>query len=502
MISLESILKNKPRFKGSFVDGQWRLPRLPHGNWEIVSPANFEWGLPPASFSFEDGNEAVAAAQRAFRGWKALSMGARIDLVRRFGEELNKRAEELGRIISVEVGKPYDEAKAEADLLLNKIQVTIEHALPLVSPQVVDLASSGIGELHWRPRGILVVIGPFNFPVHLSHGHIVPALLMGNVCILKPSERSPYSAQLYMEAAEAAGFPKGVLQLVQGNGLMASNLIRNSDIDGVLATCSYDIGSKIQKDLSDRPEKVIALEMGGKNAALVWEAGDIDGTAEALIRSAFLTTGQRCTGLSRVYVKRAQLKELVAAVHARAKELIISHPFDTDPKPFMGPLISAAAKERFLHYATIAEGEGAEIIMRPKSLGSSARQSRRPLPQGHYVTPSLTVVNGWDVKSTYQNHEIFGPDMFFCPVDSLEEGINAVNSSYYGLAFSFFGGDQKTFNHVADQIDCGLVYWNRPTVGASARLPFGGWKHSGNQRPAGIFAIYAAAQVQARIRGR
>jgi len=189
----------------------------------------------------------------------------------------------------------------------------------------------------------------------------------------------------------------------------------------------------------------------------------------------------------------------VERVHARAKDLVISHPFDEDPKPFMGPIVNAAARDKFLRYSDIAESEGAEIVMRPKVLKGIPRKNRKPLPEGLYVSPSLNVVPKWNAKSPYQTHEIFGPDLFLCPVRELEEAIEAVNASVYGLAFSFFGGDEALFARVAGDVQVGLAYWNRPTTGASSRLPFGGWKRSGNHWPAGLFAIYASTQVQARI---
>ena len=167
----------------------------------------------------------------------------------------------------------------------------------------------------------------------------------------------------------------------------------------------------------------------------------------------------------------------------------------------MGPIISAAAKEKFLRYSTIAEGEKAEAVMRPKPLEGVGRLSRKPLPSGHYVTPSIHRVAAWNPKSNYQTHEIFGPDLFFAPIDDPMEGLEALNSAQYGLVASVFGKDTELFSVLSDRIECGLVYRNRPTVGASAKLPFGGWKRSGNYRPAGIHAIFSTVQVQSRITG-
>jgi succinylglutamic semialdehyde dehydrogenase len=404
-------------------------------------------------------------------------------------------------VMSVEMGKILDESIAETALLQKKIDVTIEDGLELVRTRTLDIPGQGQSEIHFRPKGVLAIIGPFNFPVHLSNGHIIPALLTGNVVILKPSEKVPYSAQIYAEAAEAAGFPPGVFQLLQGNHETATRLLRHTGVHGVLATCSFDVGVKIQKELAHNPEKIVALEMGGKNAAVVLEDAPVEATAKALIQSSFLTTGQRCTALSRVYVAPGVIDALVKRVHELAKELVITQPFEEEPKPFMGPLVSSYSKENFLRYSALAESEGAEAVMRPKSLEGVSRLNRKPIPTGHYVTPSIHRLKSWNAKSSYQSHEIFGPDLFFCPVKDLDEAIAATNASKYGLVSSVFGGSREMFDYAADRIDCGLVYWNRATIGASGKLPFGGWKASGNHRPAGLFAIYQSTQAQARILG-
>ncbi len=499
MMSLESVLKRDLKFRGNFISGEWRKPQREQGNLKLISPANFDWELPALSYGFSEIDEAVEIAGRAFVAWSRRPMEERIQLLRKLAEEFEARKEDLARTIAIEIGKPVDECRVEAGALANKIKLTVEDGLKLVKGDELDLGNGSRGQIVFRPKGTLLVIGPFNFPMHLSNGHIIPALLMGNTCILKPSEKAPFSAQAYIECFEAVGFPTGVIQLIQGPGEVAQRLIRSKGIQGVLATTSYEIGAKIQKELADQPEKIVALEMGGKNAAIVWEGADPEKVASDLIQSSFLTTGQRCTALSRIYIHPKLLEEVLSRFHEKAKSLMISHPFEENPKPFMGPIISQAAKDKYLRYSDIAQSEGAEIIMRPKALDGKARMSKRPLPQGHYITPSIALVKSWSKKSNYQSHEIFGPDVFFCPVSGLDEAIEAVNCTNYGLAFSFFGGNEAEFSEVADRIEAGLVYYNRPTTGASSRLPFGGWKRSGNHRPAGIFSIYYTSQVQTRI---
>ena len=499
MLPLNKVLDGEIKFLGSFVNGAWRIPDRPSAQWGVKSPANFEWVLPDILASKEYVEESVQSANRAYADWKRLTIEKRISFLNKFGEELLKRKEMLAKVMAIEVGKPLDECLVEAQVLKAKIDITIEEAIKLVKTQKLDLGAGGRGEIHYRPKGVLAVIGPFNFPTHLSNGHIIPALMMGNVCILKPSEKTPYSAQLYMEAAEAAGFPAGVLQMLQGDADIASRLVGNSGIDGVLATTSYEVGAKIQKKLAEKTEKIVALEMGGKNAAIVWEGADVDQVAKDLIQSSFLTTGQRCTALSRVYVHPSLKDELIEKTHILAKDLIINHPFAESPKPYMGPIISAQARDKFLRYSDIAVSEGAESIMRPKKLEGMTRKNESELPEGYYVSPSIHYVKEANPKSSYQMHEIFGPDIFFCEARELDEAISNVNSTNFGLSFSFFGGDETLFHKVADEVEGGLCYWNRPTTGASSKLPFGGWKRSGNHWPAGLFAIYASTQVQTRL---
>ncbi|MEZ4814377.1 MAG: aldehyde dehydrogenase family protein [Bdellovibrionota bacterium] len=496
----ESVLQQKITFKGSFIKGRWIKHEKPSGSFGVQSPANLAWKLPEVGFHYDDIEEATAIGRAAFKEWKLVPVENRIQALTRFGVEIEKRSELLARLIAFEIGKPLKEAKGEVAALVNKIKVTCDAGLSYVKTQRVSMPN-GHGEIHYRPKGLMLVIGPFNFPVHLSHGHIVPALLMGNSVILKPSEKAPYSAQVYMEAFEASDFPPGVLQMLHGNPEMSTRLVRHPEIDGVIATCSFEVGAKIQNALASNPEKIVALEMGGKNAAIIWEAGEggIEKIANDLITSCFLTTGQRCTALSRTYVKRDLLDAVLSCFHDKAKKLIIGNPFDENPDPFMGPIVTAQAMEKFLRYDTLAANENAEVIMRPKRLEKIGRASEKPLPEGYYVAPSIHLVSKWNAESSYQNHEIFGPDMFFCPIDSLDEGIEATNANQYGLSFSLFSPKLEDFNYVADRVDVGLAYWNKPTVGASALLPFGGWKRSGNHRPAGIFAIYACTQAQARI---
>jgi len=493
-------IANQVEYKGFFINGKWENEFSKNNQFTPISPAFNDLILPTVYFSTSPVDKMVNFAHAAQKTWRTTTLEKRINLLLKVKENLFSNSKTIAKTISIEMGKPYSESLVEAGALCAKIDITINEALKLVKTSYLELSPTNKGEIHYKPKGVLVVIGPFNFPVHLSNGQIIPALLTGNTCILKPSEKSPLSAQLYIEAFEQAGLPPGVIQLAQGDHRVATDLITHPLTDGCLATCSYDVGCKIQEKLAHNPEKIICLEMGGKNGCIVWDNPNTDLLADDLIRSCYLTTGQRCTALSRVYIKRKLLPEVLEAFHQKSKNLLIHQPFHEEPKPFMGPIVSKSAMENFFKYSDRAKLDDCENIMRPKQLSGEVPFSKSPLPNGYYVTPSINYIKKWNSESSYQSSEIFGPDVFFCPIDSIEEGVSAINSSKYGLSFSLYTKEEKDFDTVADQIEAGLLYWNRPTVGASGKLPFGGWKRSGNHRPAGLFSIYGTIQVQARFK--
>ena len=192
MIPLERILPEVPKFKGAFIGGAWRVAPRSSGKVRVQSPANLDWVLPSVDYSFDLIDECLDAGKKAFKIWRALPIEKRIQYLKRFGDELDKRSQKIAHLISLETGKPLDEALGEVSLLASKITVTLDEGLKRIQTQKIDLGAQGRGSIHYQPKGVMLVIGPFNFPVHLSHGHIVPALLAGNVCILKPSEKTPY----------------------------------------------------------------------------------------------------------------------------------------------------------------------------------------------------------------------------------------------------------------------------------------------------------------------
>jgi succinylglutamic semialdehyde dehydrogenase len=326
----------------------------------------------------------------------------------------------------------------------------------------------------------MAVIGPFNFPGHLPNGQIIPALLTGNTVVFKPSEITPGVGQVMAEIFEHVKFPPGVINVIHGNGEVGKRLAMNEYVEGVLFTGSYETGFRIKQDILPHFWKIAALEMGGKNTAVVWDDCDVKKAVYENIMGAFMTTGQRCSATSRIIVRKSIADKFIDLFHTAAKKISINYAFEN---PFMGPLINSAALDKYLRFQGIAKREGSESIMRGKVFEIDR--------EGHYVTPSINIVTKPDINSIYQKTEVFGPNVAIYMVEEISEAVKIINQSSYGLALSVFSGDREVYQYCFDRSRVGIVNFNRSTVGASSKLPFGGMGKSGNNQPTGTFAIYS-----------
>jgi succinylglutamic semialdehyde dehydrogenase len=427
-------------------------------------------------------DDAVARARRAFVGWSAAGFEARAALLRRFRDRAKARQDELGRLIAREVGKAGWEAHQEAGLVPAKVDVTLGEGMRFVAP--LEAGSAARATVH--PRGVLAVLGPFNFPAHLPNGHLVPALALGNTVVFKPSPLAPAVGAFLVELAREAGLPPGVVELVQGSGDTGRALALHPNVDGVLFTGSWAAGRALTEATMDQPGKILALEMGGKNAMIVLEDADLAlAVAEAAVSIA-ATTGQRCTALSRLFVARSVLEPFVERLARVLRGLRAGMPLDEGV--FMGPLASQQAFERVARDRRGAAGAGGEVVL--------DADCGRPAP---WVGARLVRFEGTRQTHPYQREELFAPEAALYPVDSLDEAIAAVNDSDFGLAASVMTLDRRRYEHCVGRIRTGILNWNRGTVGASGRLPFGGLGKSGNDRPAGILAGLYCSFPQAHL---
>ncbi|MBS1963456.1 MAG: aldehyde dehydrogenase family protein [Bdellovibrionales bacterium] len=469
---------------GDYIGGEFHPPSDPTGEWTVTSPAATKDVVARIKYSFSEVDRAVAAARDAFRKWRLAAQSERNEVLGRYQAALKKREAILAETIARETGKPLWEAKTEVTVILNKFDITLKESLPLIRDiEIPDVMPGTLGTSRYRPLGVMVVIGPFNFPGHLPNGHIVPALATGNTVIFKPSEKTPMTGQLMAEAAHEAGFPPGVFNLLQGERELSRRLSIHEGVAGILFTGSYEVGTRIKQDTLQQHWKLLALEMGGKNPTIVWDDVDLDAVAYDLLTSGFLTAGQRCTSTSRVLIHEGISAPLIEKIHKAAKAFKIGHPFED---PFMGPLIDAQSVDRFQKFQPIAAREGFEIVMRGKSLD---------LPYGgFYVTPSIAVGKGGTAeqtkKSVFQQTELFAPMLSFQTVESVEQAIALANATQYGLAASVYSRSRKVFDECYRDLEFGVVNWNRSTVGSSSRLPFGGFKKSGNHHPTALTSVF------------
>jgi len=424
---------------------------------------------------------AVARARTAFPAWRDLGLERRAGCLHRFRDLVAQRQEDLARLISREAGKAIWEARAEAALVPAKVDVTLGAGMALLAPMDVG----GGARASFFPRGTLAVLGPFNFPAHLPSGHVVPALACGNTVVLKPSDQTPAVGAWLAERWREAGLPEGVLELVQGGAETGRVLSAYRGVDGVLFTGSWPVGRAIQEANLDQPGKILALEMGGKNAVVVLADADLELAVAETALSIAATTGQRCTCASRVFVETPVLEEFAERLATTLAGLRVGDPLDEGT--FMGPLISQAAWERVEKQRTGARDAGGERI-----------DFRVDLPPP-FTGPALVRFESVRQAHPYQRDELFAPEAALYGVPDLEGAIAAVNDSDYGLAASVFTRDRERYERCVGRIRTGILNWNRGTIGASGKLPFGGIGRSGNDRPAGVTASLYCTVPQAHL---
>src|SRR6267378_3494316 len=282
-----------------FIAGSWADPKAPDGAIEDRSPADLSLLLGRHPWALSQADAAVTAAREAQPAFAARPSGDREQLLRRIGAVLKDHEEELARAVALDVGKPLWEARTEAQACSAKAAITADEGMKLVSP--FPAPGQPGAECRFRPLGVLAVLGPFNFPVHLPNGHILPALACGNSVVFKPSEIAPHAAEVYARCLAEAGVPPGVFNLVQGGPAVGAALTAHAGVDGVLFTGSWAVGQAIQRANLGQT-KLLALEMGGKNAALVLGDADFDKAVYDVLFSAFVSAGQRCTAASRAIV--------------------------------------------------------------------------------------------------------------------------------------------------------------------------------------------------------
>ena len=434
-------------------------------------------------------DETVDRARKAWPAWASQPLAKRIELVRRFANEVRKGHDAFAELIARETGKPLWEAVTEVESVVAKVEISIRAYAERTGQRKLDSALQGTAALRHKPHGVLAVLGPYNFPAHLPNGHIVPALIAGNAVILKPSEKTPAVGERLVELFHRAGIGPAVIQLLVGGPDEGKALVAHAGIDGVLFTGSARAGIAINRALAANPGKMVALEMGGNNPVVLWDTPKMRDAATLIVQSAFTTAGQRCTAARRLIVKASLYDEALDKLKRLTDRIILGAPFD-EPAPFMGPVIDNESADQL----------GEAFLYLLSNGGKALCHMRRPREGLPFLTPGIIDVTAMQERPDV---ELFGPLLQVVRVDDLDQAIAEANATRFGLSASLIGGSPKDYDRFWTNIRAGIVNWNRPTNGASSAAPFGGIGLSGNHRPAAFYAAdYCAYPVASTEMGQ
>ncbi len=464
------------------IDGRWQP-----GNGEAIDSSNPAAGASVWHGSAADRSDvdaALIAAANAAADWARRPSDQRIAILRAFQEQLRSAQDWLAELISRETGKPLWESHTEIAGMIAKVDISIRAWDARCPPY-----GGRQGDLHWsthyRPHGVMAVLGPFNFPGHLPNGHIVPALLAGNAVVFKPSDRTPAVGEACARLWEQAGLPEGVLTLLHGGGNTGRAIVEHAAVNAILFTGSYATGKAIHRLLAGRPEVLLALEMGGNNPLVIGHTQASQAALYIAIASAFATTGQRCTCARRLILIQPEVPDTFLPELIDAARRLRQDAWNSQPDPFMGPLIDKDAA------TAVASAQQQWIDAGAKPLLRAEQSNDRPA----FISPGIIDTTGIDIP----DQEIFGPLLQVIRVPDLDAAIHEANRTAYGLAAAYVGDNPAAWQAFHSNVRAGVINWNRQTTGARGDLPFGGVGHSGNHRPAAWFAADYCAWPMASI---
>ncbi len=416
---------------------------------------------------------AVERANTSFESWSGTTLESRTEYVKKYASFLQANRAAIARTITLESGKPLWESDLEVQSAVAKVDNAID-AIHKRRWTTSEGAGTSFSTIRYQPLGMMVVLGPYNLPLHLPGAHLVPALLAGNTVLLKPSEKAPAVGDWIVRAWQSTTAPQGVLECIHGAVDQAKWAVGAATTAGVLFTGSYSAGKQLHLQLAGRPECLLALEMGGNNPMVVDRIKSRRAAIAMIIQSAYITSGQRCTCARRlIVVNHSENAGFLDELSSAISKLHVGNPL-ADSQPFMGTLVSSQAADSILAVQGELQAAGAIVLNEAKADVACCAM----------LTPSLVLLNGQ--STTDQEH--FGPLLTACVVKDLDEAIEVANRTQYGLAAGLLSDDPSAYRHFVSHIRAGIVNWNSPTTGASGKLPFGGIAASGNHRPSGYFA--------------
>jgi alpha-ketoglutaric semialdehyde dehydrogenase len=462
----------------NFINGEWVEPSAGE-YFENRNPARWNdlIGLWPKS-SQADVDRAAAAARAAFPAWSRTPAPARGDILRRVGELLVERKDEIARAATREMGKTVQETRGDVQEGIDTAFYAAVEGRRLFGHTVPSELASKWAMSYRRPIGVCGLITPFNFPLAIPTWKMFPALLCGNTVVIKPGEDVPHTVELLIQVLEEAGIPKGVVNLVHGEGETGAAIVNHPDIQVISFTGSTETGRIIGRACGES-HKRLSLEMGGKNAQIVMADANLDLAIDGVLWGAFGTTGQRCTATSRLLLQDEIHDQFVARLVERAKSLKLG--YGNDDGIDVGPLINEAALQKVQKYVEIGKQEATLTL-------GGGRATGEGLDDGWFFQPTIFT----DVKpgSRLALEEIFGPVLSVIRFETVDEAFRINNEVAYGLSSSVYTQDTNVSFRAMQELDNGITYVNAPTIGAEAHLPFGGVKQTGNGHREGGWEVY------------
>lgn len=468
-----------------FIKGQWHAGK----GHDVTSsnPANGEIIWRGQTATADQVNAAVDAAREAQFDWFMLGFDARLKIVEAYRSQLEANKAELAETIAQETGKPQWETATEVAAMIGKIGLSATAYNKRTGTEAND-TPVGRAVLRHKPHGVVAVFGPYNFPGHLPNGHIVPALLAGNTVVFKPSELTPKVAELMVSLWEKAGLPAGVINLVQGEVDTGKALASHPQLDGLFFTGSSRTGHLLHQQYAGHPGKILALEMGGNNPLIIKGVADIKAAVHDILQSAYISSGQRCTCARRLYVEQGEQGDALVAKLVEAVKQIKVGPWNAQPQPFMGSMISEAAAKGMVAAQANLQNLGGVSLVELTHLQAGTG----------LVSPGLIDVTA---VSELPDEEYFGPLLQLVRYSDFDQAIKLANQTRYGLSAGILADSRDDYEYFLARIRAGIVNWNKQITGASGAAPFGGVGASGNHRASAFYAAdycaYPVASVEA-----
>ncbi len=462
-----------------YIDGQWVDPITP-ADLEVLNPATEKPIAVISMGTAADIDRAVAAAKKAFATYSRTSVEERLALLEKLLSIYKRRYDEMVATITMELGAPKTMTREQqADVGVGHLQGFIDALKRL---KMRDTLPNGDVILR-EPIGVCGLITPWNWPINQIALKVVPALATGSTCVLKPSEFTPLNAMLYAEMIDEAGFPAGVFNLVNGDGIHAgAALSKHRDIDMMSFTGSTRAGIAVSKDAAETVKRV-TLELGGKSPNIVFADADLEDRVTGSVLECFNNSGQSCDAPTRMLVERSVYDKVVEIAGRVGREAEVGDP--TKEGSHIGPLVSDVQFGRVQALIEAGIAEGARLVV-----GGAGKPAG--FETGYFVKPTIFA----DVNNTMRiaREEVFGPVLAIIPFDSEEEAIAIANDTNYGLAAYVQTGDPKRAERVASRLRAGMVHIN----GGPHRYgsPFGGYKQSGNGREGGMFGLEDFLEVK------